>query len=337
MRPRVHFSGPLKYRLIAANISVRAFTEASLRRMTHGPRLPTWNWFVEIATAVLKQRLIEGFKLGEIGEIRRYVDAVHVETPALRNVTITPVIEPNFRGHWFVPKTDPLGAATVLYLHGGGYSFYPKSYASFIAMIAASLGSRLFALDYRLAPEHPFPAQLEDAMNVYCWLTRTIPADRLIVKGDSAGGNLALALLLSLRDRKLPQPGLAVLMSPPTDFCETRYPSLTANEPFDWIDGRMALQWADWFCTREQRENPLVSSLHADLSGLAPIYMQAGGVEILHDSIQAFAEEARKQGADVSLETWADMNHDFQIFGHEVPQSHEALRRIREVIESRVG
>jgi monoterpene epsilon-lactone hydrolase len=336
MRPGVHFHGPLKYRLMASSIFFHAATEASLRRMRHGPRLPGWNWFVEVATEILRQRLIEAFKIGNIEELRRYVDAVHVETPALRAVKITPVVEPGFKGHWFRPETEPLGKATVLYLHGGGYSFYPRSYASFIALIATSLRSRLFALDYRLAPENRFPAQLEDALNAYCWLLRTIPSNRLIVKGDSAGGNLALALLLAIRDRKLPQPALAMLMSPATDFCTMNYPSFTANESFDWISGQMALQWADWFCPKEQRENPLVSPIRADLRRLAPIYMQAGRAEILHDSIQAFAAEARRQGADVLLETWADMNHDFQIFGHEAPQSDEALRRIGEVMECHV-
>jgi epsilon-lactone hydrolase len=336
MRPRVHLDGPIKYRLVASNIFLRAAADASFHRITHGPRLPGWNWFVEIATEVLKQRLIEGFKLGDIAEIRRYVDSVHLETTALKHVTITPVIQSNFTGHWFLPRLDPLGAATVLYFHGGGYSFYPKSYASFIALLAANARSRLFALDYRLAPENPFPAQLEDALNSFCWLLRTTPPERLILMGDSAGANLALALLLSIRERNLPQPALAILMSPPTDFRETQYPSLTANEPFDWINWRMASQWADWFCASAQRDNPLISPLCADLRGLAPIYVQAGRVEILHDSVHAFADEARRQGADVSLETWADMNHDFQIFGHEAPQSDEALRRVGQVIDTAV-
>lgn len=131
-------------------------------------------------------------------------------------------------------------------------------------------------------------------------------------------------------------PALAIALCPATDF-ETDFPSMTANEPFDWIQRRMLVQWADWFCGLTQRTDPFLSPRWADLRGLAPIYIQAGRCEILYDSIQAFADSARKQGANVVLETWEDMNHDFQMFGDEASQSTDALKRIGEVIDSRVG
>ena len=98
----------------------------------------------------------------------------------------------------------------------------------------------------------------------------------------------------------------------------------------------MLQQWADWFCDAAQRRDPLVSPLRADLSGLPPIYIQAGRAEILYDSIQAFADRAQKQGADVVLETWENMNHVFQMFGLDSPQSAEALQKIAQVIDERV-
>jgi acetyl esterase/lipase len=144
-----------------------------------------------------------------------------------------------------------------------------------------------------------------------------------------------LSLLLAARDSKLSLPALAIAISPPTDF-EHEYASMASNQAFDWIDGRMLKQWADWFCDPSQRGDPLLSPMLADLRGLPPIYVQAGRAEILYDSIQAFADRARSQGANVMLETWADMNHDFQVFGPYVPQSAEALQRIREVIDAGV-
>ncbi|MGZ4732031.1 MAG: alpha/beta hydrolase fold domain-containing protein, partial [Terriglobales bacterium] len=151
----------------------------------------------------------------------------------------------------------------------------------------------------------------------------------------SAGGNLALASLLAVRDRKLPLPGLVVALSPATDL-ESKRASITRNQASDWIEKQMLEKWTDWFCEPAQRCDPLVTPLSADLRGLPPIYIQAGGSEILYDSIQAFADHARSQGAEVVLETWKNMNHVFQMFGPDVPQSAEALERIGEVIDFRV-
>jgi monoterpene epsilon-lactone hydrolase len=107
---------------------------------------------------------------------------------------------------------------------------------------------------------------------------------------------------------------------------------MTANEPSDWITGAMALAWRDGYCLPEERSLPLISPIHANLRGLPPIYIQAGRAEILYDSIAAFAIEAKSQGAHVTFESWPCMNHVFQFFGHDAPQSSEALRRIGEVV-----
>ena len=270
-----------------------------------------------------------------MNEARRYLDAVDITLQELERVDVSPVVQQNFKGSWFTGKAlNP--SATLLYSHGGGYSFYPKAYANFIASVALATNCKTFALDYRLAPEHRFPAQLEDALNAYRWLLEngTNPS-YLVIGGDSAGAHLTLSLVLALRDLKLPPPALAVALSPPTDFDPERV-RLVDNEHCDWIEKQMLLRWADWFCDPDQRRNPLVSPLDADLRGLPLIYIQAGRAEILYDSIQTFADHARSQGADVTLESWADMNHVFQIFGRYVPQSSEALRRLGQVIDTKV-
>jgi acetyl esterase/lipase len=282
---------------------------------------------------VLKAELTVAFAIRDIQTARHYLDAVVIDSPVLPKLNISAVQERDFRGSLFLPKgVEP--ETTLLYLHGGGYSFYPKAHANLIAMIALATDSRTFALDYRLSPEHRFPAQLEDALNAYRWLLDSgVDPANLVVAGDSAGGNMTLALLQLARDSHLPLPALGVALSPPTDF-EDRSPSLTDNEPFDWIAPEMLLTWASWFCTPLQYRDPLVSPIHADLHGLPPIYIQAGRAELLYDSIQAFAEYATSQGADVTLESWAEMNHDFQMFGYKAPQSAEALKRIGEVIRA---
>ncbi|HYW38661.1 MAG TPA: alpha/beta hydrolase [Terriglobales bacterium] len=332
MTARIHFRGPPRYRLRSAAELSQSVLEVSARRALKGPRLPGWNWFVELATEVLRRQTLAALRMADVKEARRYLDSTVISSPALSEISITPVVQEKFRGSWFAGKsTEP--RVSVLYFHGGGYSFYPQAYTNFIALITLAAKSRTFALDYRLSPEHRFPAQLEDALNAYRWLLEDgADPDRLIFAGDSAGGHLTLALLLASRESKLPLPALAVALSPPTDF-ET---ALTGKGEFDWIDKPMLDQWADWFCDSAERRNPLVSPLWADLRGLPLIYIQAGRAEILYASIQAFADRAQKQGADVVLETWEDMTHDFQMFGLDSPQSAEALRRIGQVIEVRV-
>ncbi len=332
MLARIHFTGPLRYRLRGTIELSQSLLEVSTRRVLKGPRLPGWNWFVELTTQILKRHTLAAFRMEDVNEARRYLDSVVITSPALSQVSITPVAEEKFTGSWYIGKEIEPGV-TVLYLHGGGYSFYPQAYANFIALITLAAKSRTFALNYRLSPEYRFPAQLEDALNAYRWLLeKGVDPGSLIFAGDSAGGNLTLALLLAARESKLPLPALAVALSPPTEF----EMNPIGDGDFDWIDKRMLFQWADWFCDSAERRNPLVSPIWADLRGLPPIYMQAGRAEILFDSIQAFADRAHKQGADVVLETWKDMNHDFQMFGPDSPQSAEALQRIGEVIGVRV-
>jgi len=339
MATLLHFRGPARYRLRSAANLTQSVLDVSARRALKGPRLPGWSWYVEVATEVAKRRTLTAFQLGDVKEARLYLDSVVIRSRELSAVSIMPVAQENFRGSWFTPKkTEP--DVTVLYFHGGGYSFYPQAYAHFIALITLAARSRTFALDYRLSPEHRFPAQLEDALSAYRWLLEegTDP-ERLIVAGDSAGGNLTLALLLAARDAKLPMPALAIALSPATDFA-ARFGEaevdLAGNENFDWIEKRMLEVWADWFCDSAERRNPLISPLYADLRGLPPIYIQAGRAEILYPSIQAFADRAREQNADVVLEAWEDMTHDFQLFGLDSPPSAEALKRIAQVIDVRV-
>ena len=332
MTARIHFTGPLRYRLRCAAVLGRSVLGASARRTLKGPRRPGWNWFVELATQILKQQTLAALRMGDVKEARRYLDSLVIRSPASLEVSVTPIVQERFRGSWFAGKNvEP--RVSVLYFHGGGYSFYPQAYSNFIALITLAAKSKTFALDYRLAPEHRFPAQLEDALKAYRWLLEEgCDPDSLILAGDSAGGNLALASLLAARESKLPQPALTVVLSPPTDF----EVNLIGKWDSDWIEKRMLEQWADWFCDSAERRNPLVSPRGADLTGLSPIYIQAGRAEVLYNSIQAFADRAQKQGANILFESWEDMNHDFQIFGLDSPQSAEALRRIGEVIEERV-
>jgi len=333
MAATIHFRGPLRYRLRSAATVCRSLVETSVRPTSKGSRQPGCNWLFEAGTEILKSQLAVAFEMRDVYEARRYLDSFDILS-GHSDVSTTPVTHELFRGSWFAANNADTDV-TVLYFHGGGYSFYPRSYAHLIRQVTLGAKSRTFALDYRLAPDYRFPAQLEDAVNAYRWLLANgTQPENLVFIGDSAGANLALAALLALRDTKLPLPALAIALSPPTDF-ETRPADFVHEGSSDWINWQMLEQWRDWFCDAVQRSNPLVSPARADLRGLPPIYIQAGCAEILYDSIQSFADRARNQGADVVLDSWDYMNHDFQMFAPYVPQSVEALRRLGEVVARR--
>ena len=331
MVPIPRFTGPLGYRLASARVMAAAIVRAATRRMRRGPTRPGWNWFVELGTAAVRANLKAAFRHKDVAEQRRFLDCMALESPLLKKVQREVIDTPEFRGDIFRPPsaTDRV----LLYLHGGGFALYPKSsYASMLALMCLTTEANTYALDYRLAPEHPFPAALDDCRVAYDWLLSSGADPRqIIIAGDSAGGNLTIALLCELRDYGCPLPALGLAMSPATEFDAER-PSMRINEPFDWISGNMALMWRDFYCYEEERSDPRVSPVHANLRGLPPIYVQAGRSEILYDSICAFAVEAKRQGADIRFDSWDDMNHVFQMFGEDAPQSSQALRKISEMV-----
>ena len=334
-RASFELSGRWQYRLRSVFTLYWSLLYVSVRRLLRGPRFPNWSWTLETSTHFLKAQTNTAFDMPNLAAGREYEDALVFTSPALAQVNVEPVDLP-VKGHWYQPKSAA-PHVTVLYLHGGGYAYYSKAHQNLIALVTLAADSRTFALDYRLIPEHPFPAQLEDALAAYRWLLETgVAPERLVISGDSAGGNLALALLLALKEARLPFPALAICLAPWTDVANSGE-SMTANETHDWVEKRMPVKWAEWFCRDTDAGNPLVSPINADLSGLPPIYVQAGSAEILHDMICAFADHAEKQGAHVKLEVWPNMTHDFQAFGDITLESQQALRRIGDVVRDYVA
>jgi len=217
---------------------------------------------------------------------------------------------------------------TILYLHGGGFLLgWYNSHRWLVAHFANACGACALAVDYRLAPEHPFPAALDDCLAVYRSLLQggTDPG-KIIFAGDSAGGNLVLTMLLALKDTGEPLPAAGVCLSPVTDFA-TRAPSYQTNArtdaalPLKFIDavGPAYLAGADPL-------QPLISPLYGDLRGLPPLLVQAGGAERLRDDAIRFAEKARQAGVDVTLTIYPHMWHVWQIFTPYLPEANRALR-----------
>lgn len=323
--------GKLSYRLRSLMHLYESVIVVTLRRFFKGALRPGWSLTFEMSVYFLKKQTSYGFTMKNINDSREYEDALLFKSPARLNVKEIH-ISGEVRGDWVIPnKID--SEFTILYLHGGGYAYYSGAHKNMIALIANALKVKMFALDYRLIPEHPFPAQLDDSVRAYDWLTNQgINANKIVLMGDSAGGNLTLSLLLKLRSSGRFQPALAVCIAPWTDIANGGK-SLYENEKYDWVDSRMPVQWAKWFIGEGSADDPEISPLKADLRNLSPIYIQDGDAEILHDMITAFYNEARKQGADIELVTWPNMIHDFHAFGDLLPESKEALGLIAKRIQ----
>jgi acetyl esterase/lipase len=218
----------------------------------------------------------------------------------------------------------------VLYLHGGGYvSGAPTHYRHFSWRIADALKARIWMLEYRLAPEHPFPAALDDAAAAYHWLAaRNADGRRLLVMGDSAGGGLTLALLLKLRDERASLPVGAVALSPWTDLALTGA-SLAGNAAADpMLNADDFPLLAQYYLAGADPRTPYASPLYGDTTGLPPVLIQVGSDEILRDDAVRMAESLRRHNPQSRLEVWPRMPHAWQLF---VPVLPEALRAIGNV------
>jgi acetyl esterase/lipase len=223
---------------------------------------------------------------------------------------------------------------SLLYLHGGGYVLGSiDTHRSLIARIAAAAKARCLAIDYRLAPEHPFPAAVEDATRAYRWLlAQGQEPSRLAIAGDSAGGGLTLATLLALRDARTPLPAAAVCLSPWTDLegtgASATDPSI--GDPMITADGLRAT--GRDYIGKGDPKNPLAAPLHGDYRGLPPLLIQVGTREILLDDSTRVAAKAKAAGVDVTLERGEGLIHVWHFFGADVPESIAAIARIGEFL-----
>lgn len=217
----------------------------------------------------------------------------------------------------------------VLYLHGGGYiSGSPHTHRGIIGEIAQAAGARVLAPDYRLAPEAPFPAAVEDAWAAYWWLLQQgIHPGQIVVAGDSAGGGLTIALLLALRDAGLPLPAGAVCLSPWFDLslCSE---SIRANVNNDYLNPQILRSAAQAYLAGRDPHAALASPLYADLHNLPPLLIQAGMAEMLLDDSKRFARHATASGVDVELELWENMVHVWHFLFLIEPKARQAIQRI---------
>ena len=233
------------------------------------------------------------------------------------------------------------GAAepTVLYLHGGGYVIGSiATHRDLVSRLVRATGGRALSVDYRLAPEHPFPAALDDATAAYRWLLSSgVDPARLVIAGDSAGGGLTIATMVALRDAGDPLPAAAVCVSPWADL-ECSGESITSKADVDPILRQESLLgWAKAYLGDAGPRSPLASPIHADLAGLPPLLIMMGTAELLFDDATRLAERAQAAGVDVTLEPWEEMIHAWPLFAFALPEGRQALDRIGAFVRERTG
>ncbi len=246
-----------------------------------------------------------------------------------RSVAVEPIRVDGVPSEWVQPRKTP-AARVFLYLHGGGYTICsPATHRGLTGRLALACRARLLVIDYRLAPEYPYPAALEDALSAYHWLiSQGIPPETIVIGGDSAGGGLTLATAVSLRDRGEPLPAALVLLSPWTDLTfsgETIHSRAKVDPVFRGGGGS---SFAPAYANGQDPANPLISPVFADLHGLPPTLIHVGDDEILLSDSTRIHARLQAAGADSRLEIWSSMWHVFQSGAPWIPEARRSIEQI---------
>lgn len=235
--------------------------------------------------------------------------------------------------HW-VEVPESTSQRIILYLHGGGFCLRgPNLYRNFLARLCRQTHAKGLLLDYRLTPEHPYPAAVEDCLTGYRWLLKQgHHAKDIVIAGDSAGGCLSLVTLIHLRDAEEPRPACAALLSPAVDMTVSGWSAITKEreDPFFYLQTLLLLK--HHYLQGAFAGDPSVSPLYADFQGLPPLLLQTGSTELLLDDSLRTAAKAKAAGVKVDLQIWRRMPHVFQLFTW-LPESHQALKKVSRFVE----
>jgi acetyl esterase/lipase len=274
--------------------------------------------------------MVEGFRIA--------IDEMVSQFPLDENIKLERVGAGGVPAEW-VAAPDAADDQVLLYLHGGGYmGGSMRSHRVMLSRLSRASGMRVLGLEYRLAPENPFPAAVEDSIAAYRWLlSQGVESKNIAIAGDSAGGGLTPATLIALRYVGEPMPAAGVCISPWVDL-EGIGGSMTTNAEVDLIVQRELLDvLANLYLGNRDRRTPLAAPLYADLQGLPPLLIQVGSSETLLDDSNRLTERAKAAGVDATLEVWEDMIHTWHLFAPILPEGQQAIERIGEFLRQRVG
>ncbi|HVA77681.1 MAG TPA: alpha/beta hydrolase [Candidatus Binataceae bacterium] len=260
---------------------------------------------------------------------QRRVGMERVSEHVARDVACT-ALDAGGRPAQWIEAPGAAADRVILYLHGGGYVVGSiTTHRAMVARIARAAQARALLIDYRLAPEHPYPAALDDAVAAYRWLLgQGYRPGKIVIAGDSAGGGLTLATLLKLRDHGITLPAAGIGISPWTDLEGTGESVKTkaAIDPMVTQDN-LASSAKMYFADHDPKD-PLISQIYADFRGLPPLLIQVGESEILLDDATRVAARAKTAGVSVELETWPEMVHVWHVFAKILPEGQQAIDKI---------
>lgn len=266
---------------------------------------------------------------------RKQLDSLGQFVPLDSDVTVEQTRIAGIYGEW-ISNPNSRSDRVLFYLHGGAYCFGScSSHRGLVSRLARACESRALLIEYRLAPEHPFPAALEDSTAVYRELIRAgVRPENLVIGGDSAGGGLTVATLLALRDGGDPLPAAAVLLSPWTDLEGTGESMKTRADVEPWLDPDKISEVAKLYLRDLDPRHPHVSPIYADLHDLPPILVHVGNDECLLDDSVRLVERARNDGVETEFKIWEEMWHVFHAFP--IPEALQAIKEIGSFVRSRL-
>jgi monoterpene epsilon-lactone hydrolase len=271
-------------------------------------------------------------------ELRERFDVMGLAFAPPEDASFVQVDADGVKAEWTrVPESDD--AAVLFYLHGGGYIMgSPAGYRDFVARICRAGRVRALSVDYRLAPEAPFPAAIEDAVKAYRWLlAQHVAPSRIVIAGDSAGGGLTLSTLLALKEKGIPLPAAAICLSPSTDLARTGT-SIATKAADDVFLTRELLDvcFDNFLGPGTDPRDPLASPLYADLTGLPPLLIMVGTAEILLDDSTRLAEKAKASGVEVELHVAEGMIHVWLFFASILPEGQQGVETMGAFIRKRL-
>lgn len=267
-----------------------------------------------------------------VEEWRVAYDKLGSLVPVREGVPVEPA--DGVRGEWIGAGSRPV----VVYVHGGGYCIGSlTSHRPMLTHLAAATGGRVLAVDYRLAPEHPFPAALDDAVAAYRHVIVEHDPSTVVVAGDSAGGGLTVATLIALRDAGDLLPAAGVCLSPWADLTQSGA-TITSNADVDPMVRADDLdRWAAAYAGATDRARPAISPLFGDLGGLPPLHIEVGTAEVLLDDARRLASRARDHGVDVTMFEGEDLVHVWHFYAGIVPEADDGIRRVADFVTARTS
>lgn len=271
-------------------------------------------------------------------ELRRIIArATRIPLRASKVVT-SPATFEHLGGLRVAPTAGAAGSRSILLFHGGGYVFgTAKQHRPLAGRIAKAADATVYVPEYRLAPEHPHPAAIDDGITAYRAMLERVPAHDLVVGGDSAGGGLTLAMLQRARDEGLPMPAGMVLISPWLDLSSSGK-SYTSNVESDIVIRPASIDRATaWYCQDIATDDPRVSPLFADMSGLPPALVQVSAVELLYSDSDRFVDLAREAGVDVTFQIDSDMWHVWHLTAPLVTEARHSIAKIGDFVAATTG